>query len=353
MAEFPQFGKIGRQFFDEVIYPRLGARRSEVLVGPKHGCDNAVIELNDEQVLIVMTDPLSIIPALGLQDSAWLTVHLLASDLATSGVAPQFAVFDFNLPPEISAKEFEEYITAIHSECEQLGIAIVAGHTGKFFGCNYTIVGGGMMMAIGDRGTYLAPTMAQPGDRVVITKGLAVATTGIFARVFPETIRTSCGEEMYQRALSYFRKFSVVEDALTAASVGVRRNGVTAMHDATEGGLFGALTEMAATAECGFIIQRDAIPIPEEVRKVCELFQIDPFIALSEGTLVLTVVPEKVKTVIDALASKQIPAYEIGAVIPASEGLWMEDGTEKKPIIFDGIDPYWATFAKAMQAGWK
>jgi hydrogenase maturation factor len=353
MAEFPQFGKIGRQFFDEVIYPKLGARRAEVLVGPRHGCDNAVIGLNDEQVLIVTTDPLSIIPALGLQDSAWLTVHLLASDLATSGVAPQFAVFDFNLPPEISAKEFEAYATAIHNECEKLGIAIVAGHTGKFFGCNYTIVGGGMMMAIGHRDTYLAPTMAQPGDRVVITKGLAVAATGILARVFPETIRSSCGEEIHQRALSYFRKFSVVEDALTASSVGVRRNGVTAMHDATEGGLFGGLTEMAAAAECGFMIRRDAIPIPDEVRAVCDLFQIDPYVTLSEGTLLVTVVPEKVKTVMDALASKLIPAYEIGAVVPASEGLWLKDGAEKKPIAFDGVDPYWAAFAKALQEGGK
>ena len=211
-VDFPKFGKVGKLFFDNIIYPKLGLKRDEVLVGPNYGCDNAVVKINDRQVMILTSDPLSIIPALGLEDSAWLTVHLLASDLSTSGIPPMYAVLDFNLPPQITKEEFEIYWDAFHRECEKLGIAIVGGHTGKFFGIDYTIVGGGTFIAIGDIDKYLSSNMAKPGDRIVITKGSAIATTGILARVFPETIEKNFGSDFLKEAQSYFRKFSVVDN---------------------------------------------------------------------------------------------------------------------------------------------
>lgn len=352
MAQFPAVGKIGKSFFDEVIYPRLGATRSEVVLGATHGCDNAVIQLNDKQVLVVTTDPLSIIPVLGLEDSAWLTVHLLASDVATSGLAPQYAVVDLNLPPDIPEKNFEIYWEAFHQECSRLGIAVVAGHTGRFFGCNYTIVGGGMMFAVGNRDQYLAPTMAQPGDRIVISKGAAIATTGILARVFPEKVKETYASDVQQRAAAYFRKCSVVDDALTAASVGVHANGVTAMHDATEGGIFGAIDEVASAAHCGVRVQKQKILVSEETKKICELFQLDPYNSLSEGTLVAAVSPGKVEALITALEGKSIPAFEIGELTDPAAGRWVEDEQGREALMYYAIDPYWNAFAQALQKGW-
>jgi hydrogenase expression/formation protein HypE len=353
MTEFPQIGKIGRQYFDDVVYPYLGRARKEVLVGPGHGCDNAIIEINEHQVMAVTTDPLSIIPVLGIEDSAWLTVHLLASDLATSGIAPQYAVFDLNLPVEITSEDFEKYWKAIHEECSRLGIAIVAGHTGKFVGCNYTIVGGGMMFGFGNKDSFVAPTMAAPGDHVIITKGAAIATTGILARVFSETITRNCGGEVQQRGAEFFRSFSVVTDALTAAKVGVRGSGVTAMHDATEGGVFGALHEIAAASNCGVRIRKSAIPVAPETLQVCEVFDLDPYVSLSEGTLVIAARAEKVTNILSALQKKSIAAADIGIFLPISEGMWVESTNGVQPLPEIKADPYWQAYASAIQKGWK
>ncbi len=353
MAEFPPFGKIGKAFFDEVLFPRLGVSRPEVLVGPQHGCDNAVIQLNEEQVMVITTDPLSIIPALGLEDSAWLTVHLLASDVATSGFAPQYAVVDFNLPPDIPAKDFEVYWEAFHAECAALNIAVVAGHTGRFFGCNSTIVGGGMMIAVGPKESYLAPTMAKPGDRIVITKGAAIATTGILARVFPEKIQEVYGADVQQQAALHFRKFSVVTDARVAASVGVHSRGVTAMHDATEGGVFGAIHELASAARCGAVVHKSNIPVSDETKKICELFDLDPYTTLSEGTLVAAVESNRVDAVLDALRAQSIPAVEIGELTPPDAGKWVKDGELREELPYYETDPYWTAYAKAVEKGWK
>jgi hydrogenase expression/formation protein HypE len=351
--EFPPIGKIDKAFFDQVIYPRLGAERPEVLVGPQHGVDNAIVKLPHGQVMAVTTDPLSIIPALGLEDSAWLSVHLLASDLVTSGLAPAYAVLDFNLPPQMPARDFEIYWQAMHREFEQLNIAVIAGHTGRYVGCDYTIVGGGTLIAVGPEDQYIAPSMAQPGDLVIVTKGAAIATTGLLARVFPETIRERFGEDFVQRAQGFFKKFSVVEDALTAVSIGVRDAGVTAMHDATEGGVLGALHELATACGQGLRIEKQQIPLADEAAKICELFEIDPYISLSEGTLIITVRPKKAQHVIEALAQRKITAAVIGEVMPAAQGLKLVDGKRVQPLTHPSEDPYWRAFWKARERGWK
>ncbi|HUT97778.1 MAG TPA: hypothetical protein VM054_01725 [bacterium] len=49
-AEFPAIGKMSEKFFDAVIYTFLGAVRPEVLVGPRHGVDTAVVRTGHVRV---------------------------------------------------------------------------------------------------------------------------------------------------------------------------------------------------------------------------------------------------------------------------------------------------------------
>lgn len=169
-----------------MIFRRLGVKRREIVVGPRFGVDNSVVRIAKRSVLVATTDPLSFIPELGASSSAWLSVNLLASDLATSGFAPQYGIFDFNLPPSMNDRLFTEYWAAFHKECSRLGLAIVGGHTGKYEGCNYTIIGGGVLFAIGAEKEYLTSAMARDGDDIVLTKGAAIETTAILTRVFPD-----------------------------------------------------------------------------------------------------------------------------------------------------------------------
>ncbi len=353
MTDFPRLGKIDKKFFDEVIYPKLGAPRSEVLVGPRHGLDNAIVKLGGGQVMAVTTDPLSVIPALGLKDSAWLSVHLLASDLATSGLPPAYAVLDFNLPPQMSAQDFEIYWEAMHQEFSKLGVAVIAGHTGRYQGCDYTIIGAGTLIAVGPEDQYVSGNMARVGDQVIVTKGAAIATTGLLARVFPETIKRHLGAALLKQAQAFFYKFSVVEEALTAASLGVREAGVTAMHDATEGGVLGALYEFAAAARCGLRVGITRIPVAPETHKICELFEIDPYFSLSEGTLIISAHPKKAQAVLEALQAKDIPASIIGEMTPLKEGCKLIEEGRVRQLEPPREDPYWGAFWRAMAQGWR
>ena len=348
-----EIGKLPIDLIQKIVYPKLGANRPEVLVGPGHGRDNAVVQLGCNQVLVTTADPLSVIPALGLKDSAYISVHLIASDLVTCGFPPQFFMVNLNLPPQMRNEEFEEYWSGINVECTKLGVAIIGGHTGRYVGSDYTVVGGGVMMAVAPEKEYIASSMSKPGDMVMMTKGVAIATTAILARVFPETIEKNYGSSFLKRAQQYLQQFSIVDDALTAASVGLRNNGVTAMHDVTEGGLLGALYELCEASNVSLEIDLSKVIVTEEAKQVCELFKISPYSTLSEGTLILTVKPEKSSAVQQALDLKGIKNAVIGKITDAQQGRSIISEGKREPLEKPASDPYWKAYWKAYHEGWK
>jgi len=346
------FGKPNREYFQTVIFPRLGARRSEVLVGPEFGVDNSVLDIGSGKVLVATTDPLSFIPKLGPRDSAWLSVNLLASDLTTSGFSPQYGIFDFNLPVAMNSRSFTEYWRAFHGECLRLGISIVGGHTGRYQGCDYTVIGGGTMCAIGAKDRYLTSVMGETNDDIILTKGAAIETTAVLARSFPKTVRRALGPRLFERATRYLRKVTTVRDALTAASVGVHQEGVTSMHDATEGGVLAAVSELTYAAKLGAELDLQSIPIAQETEEICRFFQIDPLISLSEGSLVITCKPYRTSKVLGKLNAARIESRVIGQLSSKTRYVYGSNGKGRIRIRYPKSDPYWKAYWKATKKHW-
>jgi hydrogenase expression/formation protein HypE len=346
-------GKIAPQTFERVIAPRLGAARSEVIVGPRAGQDSAIVRLGNGRVMAVTTDPLSVVPALGFAASARLSCHLIASDLWTTGIAPAWGSITFNLPPQMGDAELDEYCAAMSDEWARLGVAVVTGHTGRYPGCDYSIIGAGTLMGVGAEDAYVTPAMARPGDRVIVTKGCAVEATAIAAWLFPERLGARLDAAGVARARGLLAQVSVVADCRAAVRVGVRERGVTALHDATEGGVLGGLLELARACGHDVVADRDLIPLSAEARAACEVFGTDPWWTLSEGTLIATARPEHTAAVLAALADAGIAAAEVGEV-STGDGrlqLWTPEGlrtlSEPEP------DPYWPAYQRALDEGWK
>jgi len=336
-----------------VVYGRLGASRREVLVGPRFGVDNAVVRVAPGRVLVVTADPLSYIPTLGAADSAWLSVNLIASDLATSGFAPEFGIFDFNLPPKMTAREFTDYWKHFHEECNKLGIAIIRGHTGRYDGCDYTIIGGGVMYAIGDESQYLTSGMARPGDDIVLTKGAAIETTAVLASAFPRTVRRAIGASLYAKARAYLRKVSTVNDSLTAVSVGVHQQGVTAMHDATEGGVIAGAFELSNASGLGAELDLPSIAVSPETEEICKLFRINPLNSLSEGALLIACRPTRTCALLVKLRGAGIGSYTIGRFTKNRVFCGIDSKGIKRRIRYPRFDPYWRAYSNAMRNHWK
>lgn len=348
-AELPTIGKISSGIFEEIIYPRLGRKRSEVLVGPQNGVDVGVVDIGNDLVMVTTTDPVFVVPPYGWERSGWFAVHILASDAVTAGIAPGYMTIDLNLPMSITRDDLEALWSTMHRECDKIGMAIVSGHTGRYEGCNYPMIGGATVISIGPKDRYVTPTMARPGDKVVITKGAAIEATGLFAVTFPDRIAAVYGADFAKHAEDIFWQMSVVDDAMTAVQVGVRDDGITTMHDATECGVWGGLVEVAQASKVGMAIEKGAVIIDERVQKICSLFEIDPMTSISEGSLILTCRPHKVDELMKRLRDREIAASVVGDVVDASEGTRYFENGVAHDLVHPHVDPFWAAFGKAAE----
>jgi len=191
--------------------------------------------------------------------------------------------------------------------------------------------------------------MARPGDRVVVTKGAAIEATALFGATFPDRLAREVGAEVAAAADALFDQMTVVPEARIAAGYGLRDQGVTAMHDATEGGVIGGLAEVAAASEVGLRVDLGAIPVRPEVRTVCAQVGMDPYISISEGTLIATVRPDHTEGYLAALESEGIDAAEVGEVTPPDQGTVLVVDGKDQPLEHPGLDPFWGAFGRWAQ----
>ena len=353
-AAAPPLGKLTPEAFGRLVAPFLGAARDEVSVGPRVGHDAAIVKIGAGRVMAVTTDPLSLIPALGLERSARLACHLIASDLWTTGIPPAYVSVNFNLPPTFGDDALGAYWRAMSDEWAKLGVAVITGHTGRHPGCSENIIGAATLIGVGDEGRYITPAMARPGDQVVVSKGCAIETAAIAALAWPERLRQHVDEDGLALLSALADKVSVVADCRAAMRAGVRERGVTAMHDATEGGVLGGLLELAKACGHDVRVERSKLPLSAPVAAACTMLGVDPYWTLSEGTLIACAGPERAAFVLHELEADGIPAAIVGEVLPGKGKLWVAE-PEGGVSTFDTPqpDPWWPAYDRAVREGWR
>jgi hydrogenase maturation factor len=339
-------GKVTPEMFERVILRRLGAGDRDVLVGPQHGVDVGVVRVAPGVAMAVSSDPVFIVPQYGWDRAAWFAVHILASDTSVSGLPLRWMAVDLNLPPETTDDDLTAIWEAFSRTCDDLGLAVVTGHTARYDGCNWPMVGGAVCAALGPEDGYVTPTMANVGDSILVTKGAAIEATALFAATFPDRLKEGVGEEVWRAADALFEKMTVVPEARVAAEYGLRDRGVTSMHDATEGGVLAGLTEVAAASGVGMRVELDAVPVRPEVRAVCDHVGIDPYSSISEGTLIATVRSQHADGFLAALTKEGIDAAVVGEVTEPEKGTVMVAEGEDRPLEHPGLDPFWGAFGR-------
>lgn len=338
--ELPEIGKLDKEIFEQIIFPRLGKKDKRVILGPTHGVDAGVIDLGD-RVMVIAEDPTFGMPVL-MPYFGWSIVHICASDIAVMGIKPEFMTICLLLPPGTKRDVFEPIWNQVHNECEKLGIAIVGGHTGVYPGISYPLNGGCTVWGFGKKEELTPPSNAKIGDKIIITKGPAIEAVGILAIQAEKELKAKLGEELTNRAKQRFMEMSVVNDALLA------RKYANAMHDATEGGLLNGIYEIANASNTGVTVYEEKIIISEEISEVCKHFHIDPLISISEGTLIITANEKKVEIIVSILKQNKIEAYVVGETTKRERVFIRKDGQRQElhPV---KVDPFWNAYFKTLQ----
>ena len=122
------------------------------------------------------------------------------------------------------------------------------------------------------------------------------------------------------------------------------------MHDPTEGGVAGGLHELADAANVGFQVYEKEILVPEETRKICAHFEVDPLQLISSGSLLIVAEEEKTDEIISGLSRNGVQASIIGEVTePALGRNLVTKAGEKTELVRPVSDHLWKALAKPVK----
>ncbi len=272
-----KIGKLPEPVLQRSIIRQVGHRRGEVLVGPSVGVDCAAIALGENEVMVMSTDPITGTT----KDLGRHCVHITANDLAASGAEPLGIMLTVLLPPDIEEAELRNIVKDAEKTCDELNIEILGGHTeitNVIRQPLITVTGVGKVR----KDKLLLPVNITPGEDVIVTKWIGLEATAILAKEREEELSSRFSESFVRTAREFDAYLSVVPDAKAAVKAGV-----TAMHDITEGGVFGALWEMAEAGNTGLDIRLRDIPIRQETVEICEYFGLNPYQIMSSGSMMI------------------------------------------------------------------
>jgi hydrogenase maturation factor len=310
-------GKLPNQLLAQLL-ARIGPDHSgRVLVGPQVGEDAAVIDMGD-RLLVAKSDPITFASDL----IGWYAVHINANDVACMGARPAWFLATILLPEGAEPMLAEGIFDQILDACHQMGIDLVGGHFEITHRLDRPIVVGAMLGEV-ERDRLVRGSGAQPGDHLILTKGIAIEGTAVLAReASARLLEIGVPEDVLETARGYiFRPgISVVREALLALDSA----SVHAMHDPTEGGLATALYEIAQASQMGLSVAVDAVPILPATREICRAADLEPLGLLASGALLIAVAPEDSEPLLTALSREGLDAARIGSVSHKEQGVIME-----------------------------
>lgn len=343
--------KIDQNLINTLFTQKIGYPRKEVLKGPEYGVDCAVVELTDDKVMVMASDPLSYIPSIGIKESAYISLHLTANDIATSGLSPQYGQFVLNLPSSISKLNLEEYWSFISEFAQDLDMHITGGHTGWDTSNHTTIAGGVTLFAMGEKKDIMLSSQAEVNDVLLMTKSAGIISTSILGMSFPNYVEQYLGAYVLGKLHQNIWNISVLPESKIIQEINNKSNGIHVMHDVTEGGVLGAIYEFATASNLGVKVFLDKIYVEEEISLAAKLFELDPIEIIGAGCMLIACKADVKNEVILEIAKSNIRCTEIGHFCAKVGGIQLFTDAGMKVFQTPQQDPYWQVFNNYIHNG--
>lgn len=273
-----EIGKVPESVLKRAVLRQLHTKREEVLVGASVGEDCAAVQLGPDEVFVLTTDPITGTSV----DMGRLAVHITANDLASAGAEPVGVLLTVLLPPSAKEPLVRQLVQEVESACRELHMQAIGGHTEVTAVVNQPVIS---VTGVGKvkKGRLVTTGGAKAKDDVVVTKWIGIEGTSIIAKEKEAALFARFPRSFVEEAKGFDKLLSVVPEAAIAV-----KSGVSAMHDVTEGGIYGALWELAEASGIGLEIDLKAIPIRQETVEICEYYRLNPYQLISSGCMLMT-----------------------------------------------------------------
>ena len=264
-------GKISESVLKRSVLKQLHTKSDRILFKPAVGEDCAVISMQA-----------------GGQTKLVTATQTFTLDVSDKHVRANCAVYDalnniyaMGASPIGIELALIETVRAIDAVCEEAGIVVLGGHTQVSRAVKNIVV---TVTAIGEACEQaLTPSSAAaPGMDVIVTGYVGLEGTAILANEKRAELETRFSKAFIDKSAAYIDHISAAREAASAIGAGV-----AAIHDASQGGIFGALWDMAEASGIGLDIDLKKLPIRQDTIEISEFFDINPYKLLSGGSLII------------------------------------------------------------------
>ena len=246
-------------------------------MGPGVGEDCSTVQLAPDEEFVLTTDPITGTAT----DIGKLAVTISVNDLASAGAEPVGIMLTILLTPRMREAKLKAIMEQVDAACKRYNIQVIGGHTEVTEAVNQPLIS---VTGVGKvkRGCMVSTGGALPGMDIVLTKWIGLEGTSIIAKDHEQELRSRLPQSLIDTAKDFDQYISVLPESRIAVE-----QGVAAMHDVTEGGIFGALWEMGEASGVGMDIDLKSIPVRQETIEVCEFFGINPYELISSGSMLM------------------------------------------------------------------
>ncbi|WP_310439068.1 hydrogenase expression/formation protein HypE [Sulfuricurvum sp.] len=209
-------------------------------------------------------------------DIGKLSICGTCNDLAMMGAKPTYMTCAVIVEEGFSVEELEKIVRSMKKELEINGAMIVCGDTkvvprGSVDKIFINTTGVGVVQKSG-----ISSNSVSEEDVIIVSNEIGKHGATIFANregmEFSSNLQSDCTS-----------LWPLVEKLL---SEGIA---ITAMRDATRGGVAAVLNEWAKQSKMCIEVNEDAIPVSDEVRGICEILGFEAYNLANEGTFVLAI----------------------------------------------------------------
>lgn len=284
-----------------------------LIIKPGIGEDTAALNIADEHVLVLKSDPITF----ATDSIGQYAVLINANDIATSGATPRWLLTTLLFPQGITPSEIRHVVNELKHYCQRLNITLCGGHTEITDAVTRPVVTG-MMAGTVERSELIDKRNMNTGDKILLTKGVAVEGTAIIAREFGDRLKE---QGMSDKEINTCRKFLSGISIIPEATIASQYKETSAMHDVTEGGLATALEELSIAGGHQIRINLETIPIFAQTRKICRLLEIDPLGLIGSGSLLICCRGKEHRNLMAAIGKAGIDVACIGEVMGKGQGV--------------------------------
>lgn len=270
-------GKISEAALSRSVFKQLNQKREEILFGGAIGEDCAAMKLSEGEISVFSSNP--VIGSGKVFGS--LAVCSAVNNLSASGAEPVGVMITALLPEEFKESRLKELSEQINEVCETHRIQVIGGHTEVTAAVREPVFS---VTAVGKakEKNLLRASYAKPDQDIVMSKWIGMeGSVAIVAAKEKELL------ERFPKAMIENLK-KLLPNCCTASEAALAvKSGVSAMHDVSSGGIYGALYELSEAAGVGLEIDLRAIPIKQETVEICEYLGLNPYYLKSGGSMLM------------------------------------------------------------------